>query len=123
MLDGITVISSYTVSPIILIVLGIIFLVLGFIGIFVFDSDEVKPKLRSVMEIVTIFLIAVGVTLFVEVYQDRNCSNTYYKVTISDEVKFNDFEERYDIVTSKGEIYTIREKLNNPPAEKTKEIK
>lgn len=123
MLDGITVISSYTVSPITLIVLGIVFVVLGFIGIFVFDSDEVKPKLRSVMEIVTIFLIAVGVTLFIEVYQDRNYSNTYYKVTISDEVKFNDFEERYDIVTSKGENYTIREKLNNPPAEKTKEIK
>lgn len=123
MLDGITVISSYTVSPIILVVLGIVFLVFGFIGIFIFDSDEVKPKLRSVMEIVTIFLISVGVTLFLEVYQDRNYSNTYYKVTISDEVKFNEFEERYDIVTSKGESYTIREKLNNPPAEKMKEIK
>lgn len=123
MLDGITVISSYTVSPIILVVLGIVFLVLGFIGIFIFDSDEVKPKLRSVMEIVTIFLIAVGVTLFLEVYQDRNYDNTYYKVTVSDEVKFNELEERYDIVSSKGETYTIREKLNNPPAENTKEIK
>lgn len=118
MLDGITVISSYTVSPIILVVLGIVFLVLGFIGIFIFDSDEVKPKLRSVIEIVTIFLISVGVTLFLEVYQDRNYDNTYYKVTISDEVKINELEERYDIVSSKGETYTIREKLNNPPAEK-----
>ena len=98
-------------------------MLLGLIFIFIFDDDWVKPKLRSIMEIVAIFLIAVGVITFIEVYQDRNYSNTYYKVTISDEVKFNDFEERYGIVTSKGEIYTIREKPNDSSAEKTKETK
>lgn len=121
MLDGITVISSFIIEPTIIIMLGVLLLLLGFIFIFIFDNDWVKPKLRSTMEIVAIFLIAIGVTTFIDIYQDRDYSNTYYKVTISDEVKFNDFEERYDIVTSKGEIYTIREKLNNPPAEKTKE--
>ena len=34
---------------------------------------------------------------------------TYYKVTISDEVPLNEFLERYEIVDQEGRIYTIRE--------------
>ena len=35
---------------------------------------------------------------------------TYYKVTISDEVSMNDFLERYVIISQEGKIYTVRER-------------
>ena len=34
---------------------------------------------------------------------------TQYKVTISDEVKMNDFLSRYKIIRQEGKIYTVRE--------------
>lgn len=35
---------------------------------------------------------------------------THYEVTISDEVKMNQFSEKYEIVNQDGKIYTIRER-------------
>ncbi len=35
---------------------------------------------------------------------------THYEVTISDEVNFNEFNERYEILDQDGKIYTVREK-------------
>lgn len=35
-----------------------------------------------------------------------------YKVTISDTVNFNEFNERYEIINQEGLIYTIKEKTN-----------
>lgn len=39
-------------------------------------------------------------------------SITQYKVTISEEVKFKEFNEKYEIVDQDGEIYKIVEKDN-----------
>ena len=35
---------------------------------------------------------------------------TEYKVIVSDEVNFNEFQEKYEIINQEGKIYTIREK-------------
>ena len=35
---------------------------------------------------------------------------TYYKVTIDDSVSMNEFNEKYEIVSKEGKIYTIRER-------------
>lgn len=35
---------------------------------------------------------------------------TQYKITISDEVKMNDFYEKYEIVDQDGKIFTVRER-------------
>ena len=37
---------------------------------------------------------------------------TEYKVTISDEVLMNEFNERYKIISQEGKIYTIRERVD-----------
>lgn len=43
--------------------------------------------------------------------QDKNNIAYYkYQITISDEVKFNDFMEEYEIVEQNGSIYTVRER-------------
>ena len=36
---------------------------------------------------------------------------TQYKVTISDEVNFNEFVEKYEIIEQDGKIYTVRERV------------
>lgn len=35
---------------------------------------------------------------------------THYKVIISDEVSMNEFNEKYEIISQDGKIYTIRER-------------
>lgn len=35
---------------------------------------------------------------------------TEYKVIVSDEVNFNEFQEKYEIINQEGKIYTVREK-------------
>lgn len=35
---------------------------------------------------------------------------TQYKVTISDEVQLNEFNEKYEIIEQDGKIYTVRER-------------
>jgi hypothetical protein len=35
---------------------------------------------------------------------------TQYKVTISDEVNFNEFNEKYEVIEQDGKLYTIRER-------------
>jgi hypothetical protein len=37
---------------------------------------------------------------------------TQYKVTISDEVNFNEFVEKYEVIEQDGKIYTVREREN-----------
>ena len=38
---------------------------------------------------------------------------TQYKVIISDEVQMNDFISRYEIISTEGKIYTVREIAND----------
>lgn len=35
---------------------------------------------------------------------------THYKVTIDDTVSMNEFNEKYEIISQEGKIYTVREK-------------
>lgn len=56
-------------------------------------------------------------TLFVvfaektEIAYDKNNIESYkYQVVISDEVKFNEFNDKYEIIEQNGNIYTIQEK-------------
>ena len=37
---------------------------------------------------------------------------TVYDIIIGDEVRFNDFNEHYEIIDQNGNIYTVREKNN-----------
>lgn len=39
--------------------------------------------------------------------------NTMYKVTISNEVKFNEFNEKYEIISKDGNVYTVEMREND----------
>lgn len=51
-----------------------------------------------------------GVAIWAGVSDDAKRSTTTYDVLISDEVKMNEFNERYEIVSQNGNIYTIKER-------------
>lgn len=42
--------------------------------------------------------------------QEPTAYKTQYKVTISDEVKMNEFYERYKVIDQEGKIYTVEER-------------
>lgn len=46
-----------------------------------------------------------------EIAYDKNNIESYkYQVVISDEVKFNEFNKKYEIIEQDGSIYTVQEK-------------
>lgn len=51
-----------------------------------------------------IFIVLLFLTIFT-----AEPDHTRYKVTISDEVKLVEFLDKYEILDTEGEIYTIRE--------------
>ena len=63
-----------------------------------------------------VFGLLIGILFVVfsektEIAYDRNNIESYkYQVVISDEVKFNEFNKKYEIIEQDGSIYTIQEK-------------
>ena len=51
-----------------------------------------------------------GALIWSGVSDDAKRSTTTYDVLISDEVKMNEFNEKYEIISQKGNIYTIKER-------------
>ena len=51
------------------------------------------------------------VIIWLSPIQDKNSiDHIEYKVTISDDVSFTEFNEKYEILEQDGKIYTVREK-------------
>lgn len=109
MIPGIEVLSQeeilYTPDwAIVFFAMGLIFAVALFcVFIIAICENEYKCAVLFVLG----FVVALGFTI-------GGCSNdqptgTYtYKVTISDDVKMNEFLEQYEIVSQEGKIYTVK---------------
>lgn len=66
------------------------------------------PLIPAIVILCVIWGAAIGAAL------GKGCERpvtyeTQYKVTISDEVSMTDFLEKYEIVSTEGKIYTVRE--------------
>lgn len=105
-MTGINILAEYTaggtpVAGIIvfatLAVIGLIFL---FAGIACEDDDVPGGGIA---------LFAVSLALIFVLIITAETEHTRYKVTISEDVKLVEFLERYEILDTEGEIYTIRE--------------
>ena len=105
-MPGIEILAEYTAGGTLVagIVISSILAVLGLIifiaGIAWGDDDVTKAGCL----LFVIFLILLFLTIFTS-----EPEHTRYKVTISDEVNLVEFLERYEILDTEGEIYTIRE--------------
>lgn len=119
MLEGIEVLSQSEVginpepiwwlSAIIGGVVLLIFVILGITGWVCCDGDYID---FIVATLVGLFLGSLTFAGFLSVTSNVNYTDTQtqYKVTISDEVNLNEFNEQYEIIEQEGKIYTIVEK-------------
>ena len=107
MVEGIEILSVseiYTISSMstAIAIVFLVAMVLSIIGVSV-----VKKSLRVIMIIITI------ICFWVSIYCGTNAKPTgkyEYKVTIDDNISFNDFHNKYEIINIEGKIYTIKER-------------
>lgn len=71
--------------------------------------SEWRTRITSIIctLIVSSFVLAIAVGLCFE----YNTFHTEYRVTIDDSVGFNEFTSHYDILSSDGNVYTVRDRV------------
>ena len=90
-------------------VMGIVAAIIGVICIFNLILAAMNKRLNC------IYLLIIGCMCFYGSYlsfldMTSVVSHMQYKVVIDDNVNFNEFVTRYEIIHQEGEIYTVREK-------------
>ena len=73
-------------------------------------TDEYGEHLKIFLTFVCLCVTAAVISYWV--WRQTMYEFPEYKVTISDDVSFNELYEKYEIVEQEGEIYTIRERRN-----------
>ena len=73
------------------------------------DGDE-WFEVIAIGALMSILGAILGAVIWSGVSDDAKRSTTTYDVLISDEVKMNEFNEKYEIVSRNGNIYTIKER-------------
>lgn len=111
MMDGITVLSqSRTIEY-------IAWFIYAIIGICIFGWGLLTTKKDNYYTVGTIIVTAAGMLVAilscVEGIYSMLAKEYTYKVTISDEVNFVEFNNKYEIIDKDGLIYTIKERENN----------
>lgn len=56
----------------------------------------------------TVFMLCIAIGAFVGYGIEE--TETHYEVTINDSVSMNEFNEKYEIIEQRGEIYTVKER-------------
>lgn len=116
MIDGIQVLSSHVVTrPTILglVVISIVSFIFATIVYFIITNIfNVSEKFSSLL---CTLLCILGVSFLNLTIQNNKTpmlasDETEYKVLISDNVSFNEFQEQYKLINKDGKIYTIIKK-------------
>lgn len=115
MMDGITVLSQNEIMDIptwtlVITMIGIITFAISLI-IALNVNQEIIETIFGIISICFFILFIVGICCmcFVEI----GTGEYTYKVTISDEVNFVEFNNKYEVIDKDGLIYTIKEKESN----------
>ena len=120
MLKGVTILNSYDVTnpewygtffP------AIVFSFVAISGIalivYIFRNSKQRKDAFVPSFIVSIFtLLGIFVSIHGFTHLPENKYHTRYEVTVSDEVNFNEFNSKYEVVEQNGLIYTIIEKTD-----------
>ena len=111
MIDGITVLSESVYRGCdskLGLGFAIASLIFGIVALRFFEAGDWDEHPCVLLTFVFLFVISVAISYM-------SCRETMYeapeyKVTISDDVGFNEFNKKYKVVEQEGEIYTIRER-------------
>lgn len=99
-MNGVTVLDTIQGNS-----LDYLFLILSVVSVIVFWVIFICKK-DALMLFLLIVMAVICLVLAMPV-------NTRYKVTISNEVKFNEFNEKYEIIKKDGKIYTVEMREND----------
>lgn len=115
MIDGITVLSQneIMITPNWTYIITIIALITFAVSMIITVScyHRITKTIFRISSICCFILFIVG--LFCMNFIESRTGKYTYKVTISDEVNFVEFNNKYEIIDQDGLIYTIKEKENN----------
>lgn len=107
-MEGVTILNQISGWNLMDYLLVGIFILVFLVGVIMIKSGALAEDKPSIF--LGIFTSFVGGFLFTALL----CSNpnlyNRYEVTVSDDVSLNEFLERYDIVSVRGDIYTVKEK-------------
>lgn len=105
-MPGINILAEYTTGGVpVEIVAGLLFVAAIGLFLIVIGIAGGRENFFAVGLFMVLFALAAGVVSD----QSKEPEHTRYKVTISDEVKLVEFLDKYEILDTEGEIYTIRE--------------
>ena len=62
----------------------------------------------SIPLLLTVFVICIAIGIFIGYGIEEK--ETHYEVTIDDSVSMSEFNEKYEIIEQRGEIYTVKER-------------
>ena len=103
------------------VILGILFGVLAAMLIFAIINEvglsldlDITNNINSMGKLLILLVIIGGMTggLIGEILSKRvSIGDTTYDVLIGDNVSFNEFNKRYEIISQNGNIYTVKEKI------------
>ena len=118
MLKGVTILNSYDVTNsewygTFFSAIAFSFVAISGIALIVYIFRNSKQRKDAFVPsfIVSIFtLLGIFVSIHGFTNLPENKYQTRYEVTISDEVNFNEFNSKYEVVEQNGLIYTIVEK-------------
>ena len=118
MLKGVTILNSYDIiipewHDTIFSAIVFSFVAVSGIALIIYlllDSKRIKDALTPSVIIVLFTLFGIFVSIHGFTHLPENKYQTRYEVTISDDVNFNEFNSKYEIVEQNGLIYTIIEK-------------
>ena len=115
MMDGITILSQskIMITPNWTYIITIIFFITFIVSMIITFSchHNIIETIFGISSICCFILFIVG--LFCMDFIEKPTGKYTYKVTISDEVNFAEFNNKYEIIDQDGLIYTIKEKENN----------
>lgn len=108
MIDGMEILNqteimeSYAWFSYAVLLIGII----AMISLIMFNKN--KEMIWGIVLIISMIIMMVLVVL--SYCLEKPTGRYIYDVTISDDVNFNEFNEKYEVIEQKGKIYTIKEK-------------
>lgn len=104
-MTGINILAEYTAGGLPEVALALISLAMigCLIVAFCLTADDLPGGVVALGFAAGFLVIIIGTCI------DAEPEHTRYKVTISEDVKLVEFLERYEILDTEGEIYTIRE--------------
>lgn len=115
--SNVSLIDYVMIFILILLIITILVFILEFIILSILEDASIGSNVDNdsykIPIIVGIFVSIMLSVIITPKYSDKlknEKHETVYDIIIGDEVKFNDFNEHYEIIDQNGNIYTVREK-------------